>query len=331
MSGPRSPVQLEGDQAEVLIRAAGMAPSLHNSQPWAFAVGPRHIEVYADASRQLPSADARGRSLLVSCGAAVFNLRVALEHLGFSPRLRLLPDTEDATYLAVIEVRGRKRTRGTLGRYYDAIPARRTNRRPFKDAQVPGPVLAALGDAARAEGAALHVFDDPDEAERIIDLLGDADLVDRTDPSRIAERRLWIGDRPPGSDDGIPEESLGPRPMQPRTAFRDLGQAGVPRDHEEFERAPILAVLSTTSDRPLDWLRAGQALERLLLEATLAGISASFMNQSLEQDDLRCLVRNPLAGIGNSQMIVRLGYGDPVPATPRRPIRQVLRDPRLNP
>lgn len=329
MTGSRSPVQFEGDQVEVLIRAASLAPSLHNSQPWALAAGSRHIEVYADASRQLPSADASGRSLLLSCGAAIFNIRVALEHLSFSPRLRLLPDTEDATFLAVIEVRGRKRTRGTLGRYFDAIPARRTNRRPFKDAHLPGPVLAALGDAARAEGAALHFVADPDEVARIVDLLGDADLVDRTDPSRIAERRLWIGDRPPGSDDGIPEESLGPRPVQPRTAFRDLGQAGVLRDHEEFERAPVLAVLSTTGDRPLDWLRAGQALERLLLEATLTGISASFMNQPLEQDDLRWLVRNPLTGIGHSQMIVRLGYGDPVPATPRRPIREVMRDPRM--
>ena len=39
----------------------------------------------------------------------------------------------------------------------------------------------------------------------------------------------------------------------------------------------------------------------------------------LEHDDLRFLVRSPLTGIGHSQMVLRLGYGDEVPATPRRP------------
>ena len=91
------------------------------------------------------------------------------------------------------------------------------------------------------------------------------------------------------------------------------------RDHATFEVAPTIAVLSTAQDRPVDWVRAGQALERLLLEATAAGVAASFLNQPLEHDDLRFLVRSPLTGVGNSQMILRLGYGDEVPATPRRP------------
>ena len=129
---------------------------------------------------------------------------------------------------------------------------------------------------------------------------------------------------------GVPSASLGPRPTQLGTPFRDLGPTGLPRDHAAFEKAPTLAVLSTTSDRPVDWIRAGQALERVLLEATEAGISASFMNQPLEQDDLRWQVRNPLTGIGHSHMILRLGYGDPVPATPRRPVQEIRREPRLS-
>jgi hypothetical protein len=74
-------------------------------------------------------------------------------------------------------------------------------------------------------------------------------------------------------------------------------------------------------------MRAGQALQRALLVATTEGLSASFMNQPLEQPDLRWLVRSPVTGRGHTQMILRLGYGVPVPATPRRPISQVLRSP----
>jgi hypothetical protein len=88
-----------------------------------------------------------------------------------------------------------------------------------------------------------------------------------------------------------------------------------------------VALLSTLHDAPVDWMRAGQALQRALLVATTEGLSASFMNQPLEQPDLRWLVRSPVTGRGHTQMILRLGYGVPVPATPRRPISQVLRSP----
>ena len=143
-------------------------------------------------------------------------------------------------------------------------------------------------------------------------------MAERADQARVAERQAWVGGR--HRSDGIPLEALGPRPTEIRTAHRDLGHAvGGVRDHSAFEAAPTIAILSTAHDGPVDWVRAGQALERLLLEATAAGVSASFLNQPLEHDDLRFLVRSPLTGVGNSQMILRLGYGDGVPATPRRP------------
>lgn len=320
---------LGAEHVHMLLRAACLAPSLHNSQPWQFAVGSSHVEVYADASRQLRNSDPTGRSLLISCGAAVFNLRVAFAHLGFRPRPRLMPDRADPTLVAIVEVERRQRA-ADLGRFYEALLARRTNRRPFQDRGLPPSVSATMTDAARTEGAVLTVFEDPEEVARIVELLHDADIADRTQLSLVDERANWVGVERREAKAGIPSESLGPRPTQLDTPFRDLGPAGLPRDHVAFERAPTLAVLSTTSDQPVDWIRAGQALERVLLEATAAGISASFMNQPLEQDDLRWQVRNPLIGIGNAHMILRLGYGRPVPATPRRPVQEVRRQPRLS-
>jgi len=319
---------IQPEHVDMLLRAGGLAPSLHNSQPWQFAVGSNHVEVYADASRQLRDSDPTGRSLLISCGAAVFNLRVAIAHLGFHPRPRLMPDPNDPTLVATIDVD--KRQRADLGRFYKALLARRTNRRPFQDRHLPQWVLASLSEAARTEGAVLSVFDDPAEVARIVELLRDADIVERAQPSRIDERARWVGEEREETKAGIPSESLGPQPTRLGTPFRDLRPAGAPRDHAAFEIAPTLAVLSTTSDTPVDWVRAGQALERMLLEATAAGISASFMNQPLEQDDLRWQVRNPLTGIGHAHMILRLGYGRPVPAAPRRPVQEVRREPRFS-
>jgi hypothetical protein len=316
------------EHVDMLLRAAGLAPSLHNAQPWQFAVGSSHMEVYADASRQLRDSDPAGRSLLISCGAAVFNLRVAFAHLGLHPRPRLMPDEGDPTLVATIEV-DKGRQGADLGRFYDALSARRTNRHPFQCRRLPPSVTANMIDAARTEGAILSVFDDPEEVERIVDLLDDAGIVERAEQSRIGERARWVGEERCEVAAGIPSASLGPRPTQLRTAFRDLSLSGAPRAHAAFEAAPTLAVLSTTSDKPVDWVRAGQALERVLLEGTAAGMSASFMNQPVEQDDLRWQVRNPLTGFGHAHMILRLGYGPPVPATPRRPVQEIQRQPSL--
>lgn len=317
-SDPTDPEPLLGPaEISTLLRAGTRAPSLHNSQPWAFTVGPRRVELFADTTRHLRHSDSTGRALLVSCGAALFNLRVAAETLGFHPRVRILPDPGQPTLVAVLDVNHRHHRPGGLDALFPAIENRRTNRRPFHDRRVPASVLATLSEAAQAEGAALRAYDDPNEVARIIDLLHDADLVEHSDHARTSERQGWIGG--PHRLDGIPLTALGPRPHQHRAAHRDLGHAvDTVRDHAWFETAPLLAVLSTPRDEPADWVRAGQALQHLLLAATSAGVAASFLNQPLEHDDLRPLVSSPEYGVGHSQMVLRLGYGDEVPATPRR-------------
>jgi nitroreductase len=319
---------LSPTDTEVLLRAATRAPSLHNSQPWIFAVGSRQIELYADPARQLHNADPAGRSLLVSCGAALFNLRVAAEHQRFHPHVRLLPEAADPTHVAVVRFHHRRPRAGGLARYFPAVAQRQTNRLPFRAQSLPHAVLAALDEAVRAEGAMLRCYNDPAEVARIIGLLNDADLADARQPARTTERQAWVGG--PRRADGIPAGSLGPRPTEATAAFRDLGHGvGVRRDFAEFEASPTVAILSTAHDKPIDWVRAGQALERLLLEATAAGVSASFLNQPLEHESLRRLVASPTTGIGHSQMIVRLGYGPDVPVTPRRPLDLVQRPAEL--
>jgi nitroreductase len=90
-----------------------------------------------------------------------------------------------------------------------------------------------------------------------------------------------------------------------------------------FEERPQLAVLSTPSSNWSDWLRAGQALQRVLLTAMLRGIAASPLTPPLETPDA-WLVRDPRSGFEYPQMILRFGYGVPVPHTPRRPVSAVL-------
>lgn len=91
------------------------------------------------------------------------------------------------------------------------------------------------------------------------------------------------------------------------------------RPTADFERHPLIAVLTTPHDTRADWLRAGQALEHALLVATSHGVKASMFSQAIEWPDLRWALRDPRDGYGYVQMLARFDYGPKGPATaPRR-------------
>jgi hypothetical protein len=91
-----------------------------------------------------------------------------------------------------------------------------------------------------------------------------------------------------------------------------------------FENDPTLAVLTTAHDDRAGWVAAGQALQRVLLVATVEGLVATYANQPLEAPALRWLVRDPDQPIGFPQMLFRIGYAPAAPATPRRPVEDVI-------
>ena len=204
-----------------------------------------------------------------------------------------------------------------------AIPARRTNRGPFSVSRCRQAFVAELAEAARIEGAILH-FPDHQEAIRLLRLARDAERALLADPAYRAELARWAG----GARDreGIPGEVVGPRDPRRAAPVRDFTPARPARSYAWFEEEPQLAVLSTLCDGRADWLRAGQAMQRAWLTATLRGLEVSPLTQPLETADA-WLVRDPRSSVENPQMILSLGYGLPVPRTPRRPIPDVLDTP----
>jgi len=316
---------LSDAERNALVGAAIAAPSIHNTQPWLFRLGKDTVDVFADPSRQLTSQDPEGRAMVISCGAALLNLRVAAEQLGHAAHVEVLPDAGSTDLIARIRLGGVHPRAGMTGELYSAIAARRTNRGPYEDRPIPSPMLHALVEAAQLEGAELHLVHSADERERLVKLMHTADSETYGDPGLEGEAEQWIG---VGTDrnDGIPKDALGPVPDDSHMPYRDLehGRPHSGRSVARFEEAPTLAVLTTPRDTRADWVTAGQALERVLLVATIEGLSATFANQPLEQPSLRWLVRDPDEPIGYPQMIMRLGYGQPVPPTPRRDVAEVV-------
>jgi nitroreductase len=92
----------------------------------------------------------------------------------------------------------------------------------------------------------------------------------------------------------------------------------------EFERDPTILLLFTPGDTPGDWVRAGMALQRVLLTATVRGLAATPLTQLTEVPPLRELLADTAAG-RTVQTLLRIGYPiTPAVATPRRPLEEVL-------
>jgi nitroreductase len=316
----RHPGSLEEQVAE-LVHAATLAPSMHNTQPWRFKLIPdiETIELYADPDRMLPRSDPHGRAVHIACGAALFNLRVAVAAAGRLALARLLPTPAEPLLLASVRLGGQYRPDEADRDMYTAIAERHTNRGPYSGRAVPPGVLAELVAAAQLEGATLSLPGDA-ETHRLLRLIADAETDLIGDPAYHEELARWVGGE--RDKDGIPGSAAGPRDPRGSTPVRDF-MSGHTAGYAWFEERPQLAVLSTAASTKLDWLRAGQALQRVLLTATLHGIATSPLTQPLETADA-WQVRDPVAGRGTPQLILRIGYGLPVPATPRRPVRDVL-------
>ncbi|MFE7901012.1 Acg family FMN-binding oxidoreductase [Streptomyces sp. NPDC057424] len=322
---------LDENTVTVLVADAGAAPSMHNAQPWRFRYrsGERLLLLLADPERAMPRSDPDDRALHIGCGAALFNLRVAAARRGLLTEVTLLPEPEDPLVLAAVHLTEPDGSEAdeTLVRLHPAIRQRHTSRHPFAEKDLPEDVRNTLREAAVREGATL-LFPGPWHAETVLDLVRDAESRDVMEPAADEDLVRWtrLGTEAETAVDGVPEYAFGPRKRSGKAPARDFsGRRPVAdRGTTAFEYTPHLALLSTSGDGPADWLRAGQALERVLLEATLADIATSLTSHALEDRELRPLIRDPVSGSGQVQMVLRLGYGPRGPETPRRPVRDML-------
>ncbi len=311
-----------------LVDFAVLAPSGHNTQPWLFRVGEDALEVYADRTRGLPVVDPADRELVISCGCALFNARVAAQALGRRAEVTLLPDPRDPDLLARLALGARVDPGGSIGALCESIPRRRTNRAQFEDKPIAEGIIDNLRRAAEGEGAWLAVLDGQAK-EEAADLVAEGDRVQMADASFRRELAAWIHSNRSRTRDGIPGRAFGfgdllslAGPFVIRTFDTGKGQAA--KDRELALGSPLLLVLGTEGDDESSWMHAGQALERVLLEATSHGIDASYLNQPIEVEELRPKIESVAGRDGHPQLLVRMGYGPKREPTPRRGASDVL-------
>lgn len=267
-----------------LQKVIDRATSIFNQHPWELRlVADDRVELYSDPDEHLGKM--LPREVVISCGAALYNLRLAIHVAGRDPSVWLLPDLDHhaslltsvasaPTLLASIEVWAGRPSPPTDAQQelYEALWLRRTERGPYRYVPVPPTILVEMENAAAQEHAWMRTLP-PRQARQAFRALAEAN-------KRISQERV-ITERLSGLN-RVQDDHFGPAPADRQPENAPPTKRAFWLDEMQGEFAPFedsrhtqLMALSTDDDRPLDWLRAGEALQHALLTGTRYSMSAA--------------------------------------------------------
>ena len=303
-----------------LLNYATLAPSIYNTQPWTFRLANEAVELLVDPNKTLLSVDPVQRQSILSCGAALQHFQLALRHYGYDGACKIFPDPSHPHLLAQVTLGQCTLPRNThVDKLFMAIKKRRTYRGPFLSN------LPQIGDniidAAEKEGAKLLIFKHPDDKEKLADLTIAGESMLSTDSWVRTQREQWTNAK---TNEGIPSFAMAPQ--SPSSAIGD-GKLTLDEQRQRLRQSPALLVLFTRRDSPIEWIKSGKALSRVLLELCCSGMAAAFSNQAIEIEGLRKQLAR-MCGIPNGfpQLLLSVGYpqGHAFESVPRMPVSEKI-------
>jgi len=318
---------VDADVIKGAMELAVRAPSLHNSQPWRFVADGGVLELFADRTRIGQSTDSTGREVLISCGAVLDHLCVAMAAAGWEANIDRFPNPNNLDHLATLEFRPMEFVTDAHRARAEAIRHRQTDRLPFAAPPQWDSFEPVLRETLGASVIDLDVIPDGSRP-----LLADASRLSadlrRYDSSYHAELQWWTTHS--DSSQGIPQGALASESEAERVdVARDFPTGGererralIGRDHSK------ILVLSTYDDSRENALRCGEALSTVLLECTMASLATCTLTHMIERHASREIVRRLTGRIAEPQLLIRVGTipqtESPPTPTPRRPVSEVL-------
>jgi nitroreductase len=327
---PAAPAVLDSGEIARYVAAAVWAPSVHNTQPWRFAAVGQQISLRADAGRQLIMADPEGRAMMISCVAALFTARLALRSLCYIPQACVVRDAGQPLLVARVSWGRRAECTEFEQALFGHVRPRRTHRGGFDLVLLPPGLLATLRESAARHGAMLRIVADDGRRAALAAAVAEAERAERFDTERVGEPARWAPapgsaatDMPSTSYPALPEHTDPNFPGRDFAHGRGWGMAPLSTAMRP-RSAGVVALLTTVRDRPADWVNAGQALQRILLTASISGVAAALHTQPLELGWLREFIRARFSDGACPQLVLRLGAVVQAAAGVRRPPGDVL-------
>jgi nitroreductase len=301
---------------------------LHNSQPWSWVARGGELELHLDRRRVVHNTDNAGREAVISCGAMLDHLRVAMAATGWVSHIERLPDPNSPDHLATVGFSPATQLTDAPLALVGAMLRRRTDRLPMLDPPDWAAVESVLRAAVDTDTVQLDVLADELRAELAqASMLTDA--VRRYDSAYQAELDWWTA--PFDYIEGIPRSALTSVDESDRVELnRSFPVAGPGARREDIveDRAKVL-ILSTPEDSRRYALACGEALSTVLLECTAAGLATCPITHVTEIPSARAVVAELTSQRGVPQVLVRVGRAPVIeavpPMTPRRDPHDILR------
>lgn len=325
-------------------RAALLAASPHNTQPWGLVVSETRIDVVARRDRSLGTLDPQLRELHIGLGCAIENVAIAARALGREPSVTLMPDATNELLVARIDLAPQAPSESSL---FDAIPRRHTNRGAYADGvTIPG-LEAALGSVNVEPGVTVRVLASADERARFRDETVAATRAIIDDEEMSVDNDRWYrhtkddierfrdGVTLDASGLGAATNFFGKIGARPSRQTSDSYWLDATKNRQATASAFVLLMTSDEGSRA-DQLRLGRTYQRMHLWATSVNLAMQPLNQLPERRDREETSGSPsrfgdaltdLAGEAGRrvQMAFRIGYPwDDASASPRRPLEWVL-------
>lgn len=310
-----------------MLRYAALAANSHNSQPWLFAVDDFNVSILADANRRLSVVDPDDHHLYISLGCAVENLLITGAAHGRPGNMLYFPGDSDR-----IEV-GLNKGPVNASVLYDAIPVRQTTRSVYDGRAIPVEQLKQLENAAKIEGVSITLITDDVRRSAIEEQAIDANGLQLEDKAFVAELKKWIRFNPGQAlktHDGLFTASSGHKSV-PTVMGETLFATLIDKEKEnrtltaQIRSSPVFAVFAGNRADKDHWIRVGRSFQRFALMATSLGISHAYVNQPIEVLAARERFAIWLGMAGQRvDLVIRLGYADPMPMSLRRPVPEAL-------
>lgn len=315
------------EQLASAVELACRAPSLHNSQPWRWIFDGATLQLFADHTRVGRHTDSTGREVVLSCGAVLDHLEVAAAAGGWRVTVDRYPDPHDHDHLASVAFHPAQSVGEHERLLSEAISRRRTDRLAFAAPEPWLEIEPRLRASLHGSGAHLDVIDD-NGRPALADASRQSEENRLGDASYRFELLWWTGHS--SADDGLPSSAL-PSPAEASRVdvARDFPTYGTGDRRPEVDRDHSnILVLSTYDDSPENTLRCGEALSRVLLECTAAGLATCTLTHMIEVHSSREIVRRLTGRRAEPQVLIRVGraaeISPPPDRTPRRPLTDVL-------
>jgi nitroreductase len=318
---------------ERAVALAARAPSIHNTQPWRWVYRHGVLELHADRSRQLSVLDSDGRSLLLSCGAALQLAQLGLAAQGWRTDVNRMPEPDRPDLLARIRPLGRTGVDRALIDDVAAARHRYSDRRPFRAEPVADRMVDSLIAAATHDGVYAVAVQRPDDRVHLAVAFSWADRVEAGDPDYQAELAHWTRHQGEAADDGVPASAVphavagSPRHTDLPVRDFEAGITGGENLPEGIDEQPLYLVVFTVEDSREARLRAGETYARVSVEAERLGLGSSAMTQAVDLPAVRERFRTLMDWLDHPQMILRIGWPQDGPRpepTRRRTVSDIL-------